>query len=373
MVINRGTMYGRVVTPPPPVTGPRRKQEGNEMTGGGGRSGPFGLSLSSFLNDRNRQKKNEISLTDNPWSPNRDNFANNDTRQPIGGGRGRGFNMAQLSGFRIPDAIKNMGNRRNDGPMGEGGGPPKVNRPSLGDYLSGDSVWQGQKSLFQKTLEDFIVSNNQQKGRVNEDFDIAMDRLGEEREDSLDFMESDFGARGILNSGLYGGAVADYNDDFQDVVGDLNLDKTRTLEDLINELAMFQNSLQAQEQSAQQEAVRRYAEQFGVLPVDNSTGGNMGPITQPTQPQGGGGGGNQTQFGKQFNPDRKNFVPTNMPNATWQQIDKGLNARGDVSWQALRQNQLDGKGVTRVAGLNWEQVKQMDRDGTLERYLSRRR
>lgn len=174
------------------------------------------------------------------------------------------------------------------GPMPGNGQPHLGNfdgRPDINDFLGGDPTFNDQMSLFQKLREDFELSNASQRGDVEEDFATALERLGLQRKRSHRDMTGDFASRGLLHSGLFTGELAEYDEDYTNVISDLGRDKQRTLEDLIESLGMFQTQLDAQQVGARQEALRRYAERFATMP-DGSPAPNpdVNPLNPDTSP-----------------------------------------------------------------------------------------
>lgn len=136
--------------------------------------------------------------------------------------------------------------------------------PRLQEFLAGDDVFQSQISQLQKELENFMTSNRDQRGDVNESFQEALQRMGSERSRALEEMEADFASRGLLNSGLYTDAVGDYNKEYGTRRGDLQTDKSNSLEELIQSAGNFQTDTRGQREAARQEAIRRRAQQFGL-------------------------------------------------------------------------------------------------------------
>lgn len=166
-------------------------------------------------------------------------------------------------------------------PRTGGGGSQQPNNPvmDLDSYLGGDVTYNDQMSLFQKILEDYMLSNSGQRGDVEEDFSTALERLGLESKRAKRDMTGDFASRGLLNSGLFTGEMSEYDTDYQNTISDLTTDKNRAIEDLLESMGMFQTQLEAQKVAARQEAIRRYAERFSTLP-DGSPAPNpdSGPV-----------------------------------------------------------------------------------------------
>lgn len=208
------------------------------------------------------------TIDNNPWSP--EEFANGTQ------GLGNGSVNKPPTGPVSHNPTTPAGNPNQH--------PPMPQMPSIEDFIGGDTTFQSQKSLFQKALEDYMLSQGIQRGRINQDFDRTMGRLGLQRGRDLEGMEDDFAGRNMIHSGLYGENVGEYNTDFQNVVNDLNLDKSRSLEDLVNQLRMFQSELAAQEENARLEAIRRRAEQYSVLPDGSTSGPTTAPPISPAEP-----------------------------------------------------------------------------------------
>ena len=169
----------------------------------------------------------------------------------------------------VPQA--RAGNVQGPGRGGSGGGSgkqpkpkPEPKPPSLKKYLGGDSTFQDQVSLLQKELEDYVLSNQGQRRDLREDFGTATSRMGDERTRALEEMEADFASRGLLNSGLYDESISEYDQQYQQRLGDLSSDRDRGLEDLLESMGMYRRQNRGQRQSARQEAIRRRAEQYGL-------------------------------------------------------------------------------------------------------------
>lgn len=142
---------------------------------------------------------------------------------------------------------------------------PKPKAPGIKKWLGMDDTYQGSISSLQKQLEDFILSNEDQRGDVRENFDLTQQRMGTERERALKNMEEDFGSRNMLTSSEYLDSVGKYDTDFQTKIGDLTRDRDKNIEDLLESLGMYRTSNQGERQNARAEAIRRRASKFGQL------------------------------------------------------------------------------------------------------------
>lgn len=208
----------------------------------------------------------------------------------------------QQQGWQNPFGIPVPGS---DNPIrpGNDGSPQGNGRPSLQDYLMGDRTYQSQISLYDKELQDYMLGHNRDKDRINEDFGLALGRLGKERGRALENIEDDFAARGMLHSGLYGEDVSEYNDDYQQTVGDLERDKLRSIEDLIEMLNMFQSTVSSKKQNAKLEAIRRRAEELSVSPSPDRRNDGGGQNND-------GGGEQKRPFAGQIRPKKDSRLMT---------------------------------------------------------------
>lgn len=138
-------------------------------------------------------------------------------------------------------------------------------RKDYKQFIPEDETYQSSISSLRQQLEDFILSNKDQRGDVRENFQLTRDRMGKERERALGDMESDFGSRGMLNSSEYMDSIGKYNTDYQTKFGDLTRDRDSNIEDLLESLGMYKRANQGERQNARAEAIRRRAEKFGQM------------------------------------------------------------------------------------------------------------
>lgn len=136
--------------------------------------------------------------------------------------------------------------------------------PSIDDYLSSDTSYQGGVSELMKTLEQFKSGNQASQQDVQSAFKTAMERMGQEREQSLKSLQEDFASRGLLNSGLYAQANSDYDTQYNQRVGDLTKDQQSQLGNLGTDESNFEGLNQTQQAALRAEAIRRRADQYNV-------------------------------------------------------------------------------------------------------------
>lgn len=141
---------------------------------------------------------------------------------------------------------------------------PKPKIPGINKFLAGDETFQGQKSALMKEMEKFRADNLANRNNVTLDFNTALKRLAEQRDLDLGNLESDYAARGLLNSGLYTDAVSKYNTDWESQKSDLSLDQQRSLSELVAALSGYQTENSSSLAAARADAIRRRAQQYGL-------------------------------------------------------------------------------------------------------------
>lgn len=137
-------------------------------------------------------------------------------------------------------------------------------RRDLRQYLAGDEVYNEQRDMLKRALQDYLLSNQDQRGRVREDFGVATERLGEERTLGQQQMLEDFASRGMLQSGAFAKDMGLYDKKYTQSLGDLTRSKDRSIDDLREQMRLFRSESQMRLQAARQDAIRRRAAQEGI-------------------------------------------------------------------------------------------------------------
>lgn len=165
-----------------------------------------------------------------------------------GGGGGRPNNPPQAKQGKIGGAGK-----------AKGAGIPDINK-----YLSSDATYNQSLSELMRTLNQYKTNNQSSQGDVKEAFKTAMERMGEERTKSLQGLQDDFASRGLLTSGLYADATSQYNNEYEQRVGDLTKDQQNQLESLNTDYTNFAGTTNAKKGDLRLDAIRRRAEKYGI-------------------------------------------------------------------------------------------------------------
>lgn len=141
---------------------------------------------------------------------------------------------------------------------------PKPSVPGISDYLTSDTTYQSGLSELMKNLQQFQTGNAQSQSDVKSAFQTAMERMAQERDQSLKSLQEDFASRGLLNSGLYADANSQYDSQYQNRVGDLTKDEQSQLSSLATDASNFQGLTQSQQAALKAAAIQRRAEKYGI-------------------------------------------------------------------------------------------------------------
>lgn len=176
------------------------------------------------------------------------------------GGSGGGGSVRQYS---APVSSNSSGRYSAPGPVPSakaGGGAI----PSIGNFLTRDTGYQQQLRQFAKAMHDFGADVTRRRGSLTSEYGLSQKAMGDQKLKDLDSLEEDYGSRGLLRSGLYAGAVGDYNTEYGQRMSDLQRRQNEALNQLSQEQSQFGSQSNLQKQSAREAAIRRRAEQFGM-------------------------------------------------------------------------------------------------------------
>lgn len=141
---------------------------------------------------------------------------------------------------------------------------PQLSGNDLESYLGGDSGYQQQLRQLGQALADFTADATRRKGSLETDFASSQKAMSDQRGLDLDMLKDDFGARGLLRSGLYGDAVGKYETEYNTRNTDLQRRQQEAMGALTQEQGRFGSQQELQKQAARESAIRRRAESLGV-------------------------------------------------------------------------------------------------------------
>lgn len=139
-------------------------------------------------------------------------------------------------------------------------GPPM----DINAFLGADAGYQDQLRRLAQALSDFQADATRRRGNLETEFGLSQKALNDQKIIDLDLLKDDYGARGMLRSGLYADSVGDYEREFGERVADIGRKQAEALALLQQETGQFTTQQELAQQQARELALRRRAEQFGV-------------------------------------------------------------------------------------------------------------
>jgi hypothetical protein len=144
---------------------------------------------------------------------------------------------------------------------------PAQGAGNMGDinaYLGGESDYQDQLRQLAKALTDFQADAGRRQGTLESEYGLSKKALADQRGLDLQSLEDDYASRGMQRSGLYAGAVGDYEKEYGNRVSDLDRRQQQALQLLGQERSQYEQQNMLEQQAAREAAIRRRAEMYGV-------------------------------------------------------------------------------------------------------------
>jgi hypothetical protein len=144
--------------------------------------------------------------------------------------------------------------------------PPQVpgNIQDINAYLGQDTGYQNQVRDYDKALQDFLADVTRRRGTLETEFGLSNKAMDDQRLKDLEALKDDFGARGILRSGLYADEVGNYETEFGQRKSDLSRRNTDALSGLTQEEGSFKSQAELKKNKAREDAIARRAAQYGI-------------------------------------------------------------------------------------------------------------
>lgn len=139
---------------------------------------------------------------------------------------------------------------------------PKTN--SLANYLGTDVDYKNTINDLTQNFQSYKTQSLTNRGNLKLDFGDTKTRLQQDQDDAFKKMQDDYGARGLLGSGLYLDALNRFNLDHQNQMTDASTSYSRNLTQLLTDLANAKTMFQQQKKDAKLSAIRRRAEKYGL-------------------------------------------------------------------------------------------------------------
>jgi hypothetical protein len=132
-------------------------------------------------------------------------------------------------------------------------------------WLAGDTTYQQQLANFNKSKSDYNTQYNQQKSQTQQQYNNDTRDLNLQGQQDRTDQQNDYAGRGILRSGVFAKALANYNTQFNNQMSELTQGETNSVGQLDTDRTNFLRQLQLQVDAAKQDALRRRAAQLGVV------------------------------------------------------------------------------------------------------------
>lgn len=145
--------------------------------------------------------------------------------------------------------------------------PPAAPGPMQTDpnaWLGSDVPYQDQLRQLQLALSNFNADVTRRQGDIGTQYETSNKAMQDQKGIDLKNMEADWAGRGLLRSGLYAGAVGDYNKEFDQRIADLLSGRDRSLAQLLQEQNQFKTQQELDAQAAREQALRRRSESLGI-------------------------------------------------------------------------------------------------------------
>jgi len=141
---------------------------------------------------------------------------------------------------------------------------PKPVQMTPEQWLSKDTTYTGQQNSYNKALQDYLANYNAELQKYGNEYNAATSKVGQEREKGLTSMADDYASRGLLNSGVYGEAMQDYNTDMDTRLADMQRAKSAYEGDLLADKNSWSSNQQELLTKAKQEALNRRLAAYGI-------------------------------------------------------------------------------------------------------------
>lgn len=132
-------------------------------------------------------------------------------------------------------------------------------------YLRGDSDYTEQIGEYDKALQDFIDRITNRKTEYGEDATAATNSTNQNKQLTLDSMGEDFGARGLINSGMFVTEKDRAGTRFSDALKNINQVLTRNNSAADNELGDYRSENTIGRGNARRAALQRQLQNMSLI------------------------------------------------------------------------------------------------------------
>lgn len=165
------------------------------------------------------------------------------------------------------------------------GGKPKPAAPDPNNQATWeDADYLATDNYLKRTLADFLARQQTEKGRTGTDYASAQRDMGQQKERDTSDIREDFAARGVLNSGVYGTRLGEYNEDYNNAFAELTRRYNDQMKDFEDALLQFQRDQDFTREQSKLAAIERRAAYLMENP-EYPTEPGTAPGTKPTKPK----------------------------------------------------------------------------------------
>lgn len=130
---------------------------------------------------------------------------------------------------------------------------------SIEDWLAGDTTYQDQQAQLRKAYAEFVSNQNLDKNNYETNYAQQLRNLQTSKDKGFADLENDYASRGLLQSGVYGQAYSDLQNQFDTQQSDMETARAQYESNLAAALAGFQGDQDTTLTAAKQEAIARRA------------------------------------------------------------------------------------------------------------------
>lgn len=141
---------------------------------------------------------------------------------------------------------------------------PKPKPMSVDQWLARDTAYGQQKTAYEKALADYAAQMKGEQDKYTSEYKASTDKLGVDRKVGQEALTDDYAGRGMIQSGVYGDALKDYQTEWDTKASDLERAKNAYMSDLVLGQTNFKSEQGTYMTKAEQDAMNRRAMRYSL-------------------------------------------------------------------------------------------------------------